>query len=46
MDQNGIFYINLDRVPERRAFVEAHFAERGLGQAVRWPATDGPLTDR
>lgn len=45
MDQNDIFYINLDRVPERRAFVDAHFAERGLGHVMRWSATDGQLSD-
>ena len=41
MEQDGVFYINLDRVPERRAYVEAHFAVRGMGHAMRWSATDG-----
>lgn len=45
MKQNGVYYINLDRVPERRAYVEAHFAEREMGHAVRWSATDGLLTN-
>ncbi|KUJ86118.1 hypothetical protein AVO45_03905 [Ruegeria marisrubri] len=35
-----IFYINLDRVPERREFIESHFVERGLGLPTRLSATD------
>ena len=34
-----IFYINLDRVPERRAFMEAQFEVQGL-EAQRVPAID------
>lgn len=35
-----IFYINLDRVPARREFIESHFVERGLGRPTRLSATD------
>ncbi len=34
------FYINLDRVPERRDFMEAQFARAGLVGAQRFSATD------
>ncbi len=36
----GVFYINLDRVPERKAFMEAQFAYAGLAGAQRFSATD------
>lgn len=36
----GVFYINLDRVPERREFMEAEFAKAGLSNAIRFSATD------
>ncbi|SHE71007.1 Glycosyltransferase involved in LPS biosynthesis, GR25 family [Ruegeria intermedia] len=35
-----IYYINLDRVPERRAFMEAEFARVGLAGAHRLSAID------
>ncbi|TMV08676.1 glycosyltransferase family 25 protein [Ruegeria sediminis] len=38
--RSDIFYINLDRVPARRDFVERHFVERGLGLPTRLSATD------
>lgn len=34
------YYINLDRVPARRAYIEAHFSSRGLSDVVRFSATD------
>ncbi|SMO44912.1 glycosyltransferase family 25 protein [Ruegeria faecimaris] len=36
----GVYYINLDRVPERRNFMEAQFAHTGLIGAARFSATD------
>lgn len=36
----GIFYINLDRVPERRTFMEAQYAKVGLSGANRFSAID------
>ncbi|NVO55020.1 glycosyltransferase family 25 protein [Rhodobacteraceae bacterium B1Z28] len=37
----GIFYINLDRVPERRSFMEAQFTKAGLAGANQFSAIDG-----
>lgn len=37
---DSIYYINLDRVPERRAFMETEFARAGLAGAHRISATD------
>ena len=38
------FYINLDRVPERRAFMEEQAERAGLGSDLhRLPATDGAM---
>jgi GR25 family glycosyltransferase involved in LPS biosynthesis len=34
------FYINLDRVPERRTYIESHFKDRGVANVVRLSATD------
>lgn len=34
------YYINLDRVPERRDYVENHFSRRGISDLVRLSATD------
>ena len=34
------YYINLDRVPERREYVENHFSRRGISDLVRLSATD------
>ncbi|MEM1004194.1 MAG: glycosyltransferase family 25 protein [Pseudomonadota bacterium] len=46
----GVFYINLDRVPERRTFMEAEFARTGLAGVTRFSAVDaraeGSLTDK
>lgn len=36
----GVFYINLDRVPERRAFMEAQFAKAGVQNVTRFSAVD------
>lgn len=35
-----IFYINLDRVPERRAFMDSEFQKIGLDGAIRFSAVD------
>ncbi|EEX11032.1 putative glycosyl transferase [Ruegeria lacuscaerulensis ITI-1157] len=40
---NRVFYINLDRVPERRAFMEDQFARTGLIGAQRICATDASV---
>lgn len=44
-----IFYINLDRVPERRAFMNNEFQKVGLDGAIRFSAVDakveGALSD-
>lgn len=37
----GVFYINLDRVPERKDFMEAEFAKIGLSSTTRFSAIDG-----
>lgn len=37
---NSVYYINLDRVPERRVFMEDQFARAGLIGAHRISATD------
>ena len=36
----AVFYINLDRVPERRAFMETQFAKAGVPNAIRFSAVD------
>ncbi|WP_377188259.1 glycosyltransferase family 25 protein [Ruegeria meonggei] len=36
----GVFYINLDRVPERKTFMESQFAHAGLVGAQRFSAKD------
>ncbi len=36
----GVFYINLDRVPERRTFMEAQFSRACVPGAIRFSATD------
>ncbi len=36
----GVFYINLDRVPERRVFMEAQFAKAGVLNPNRFSAVD------
>ncbi len=35
-----VFYINLDRVPERRAFMDSEFQKIGLNGAIRFSAVD------
>ncbi len=45
MKRDDMYYINLDRVPERRAFIEAHFQEQGMGSVSRWSATDAADKD-
>ncbi|WP_170339460.1 glycosyltransferase family 25 protein [Ruegeria arenilitoris] len=40
MAGDSVYYINLDRVPERRAFMEAQFLKAGLVGAHRISATD------
>jgi GR25 family glycosyltransferase involved in LPS biosynthesis len=42
--KTGVFYINLDRVPARRDFMERQFAHAGLSGAVRFSAIDGQRT--
>jgi len=39
--ETGIFYINLDRVPERKVFMETQFAAAELAGAQRFSALDG-----
>jgi len=34
------YYINLDRVPERRDFIESHFPNRQISNIIRLSATD------
>ncbi|WP_170425426.1 glycosyltransferase family 25 protein [Ruegeria arenilitoris] len=41
----GACYINLDRVPARRAFMEAQFAHCGLTSATRFSAIDAQNPD-
>ncbi len=41
--ETGVFYINLDRVPARREFMEEQFAHAGLPGAVRFSAVDGQV---
>ncbi len=38
-----VFYINLDRVPARRSFMEGQFARVGISSATRVSATDASL---
>ena len=45
MKRDDMYYINLDRVPERCAFIEAHFQEQGMGSVSRWSATDAADKD-
>ena len=40
-----IRYINLDRSPERRAFMEGQFEEWGIGNVHRFPAVDAGAFD-
>ncbi|WP_170788594.1 glycosyltransferase family 25 protein [Ruegeria lacuscaerulensis] len=39
--ETGVFYINLDRVPARRDFMESQFDHAGLSGATRFSAVDG-----
>ena len=41
----AVFYINLDRVPERRNFMEAQFAHAGLASYTRFSAVDARRPD-
>ncbi|MBO9445263.1 glycosyltransferase family 25 protein [Ruegeria sp. R14_0] len=43
--QTGAFYINLDRVPARQAFMETQFNHTGLAGALRFSATDAQNPD-
>ncbi|CUH41312.1 glycosyltransferase family 25 protein [Ruegeria atlantica] len=41
--ETGAFFINLDRVPARRSFMEAQFNHAGLAGATRFSATDAQI---
>ncbi|WP_171121252.1 MULTISPECIES: glycosyltransferase family 25 protein [unclassified Ruegeria] len=41
--ETGIFYINLDRVPARRDFMEGQFTAAGVAGAARFCAVDGQV---
>ncbi len=43
--ETAVFYINLDRVPERRAFMEAQFAKAGVIEPIRFSAVDARQAD-
>lgn len=43
--ETGALYINLDRVPARRAFMETQFTHSGLAGATRFSATDAQQPD-
>ena len=40
-DKSAIVFINLDRVPERRKFMENEFKIAGISNAIRFSAIDG-----
>jgi len=41
--KSGVFFINLDRVPDRHAFMKEQFQKIGLEGAIRFSAIDAKI---